>query len=118
MPMASLIPASHDNETGKIGARKLDGWLDDADWKHAKIAFSHALDLEQGGASTKWSNPQTGVQGSFEAVGNAYPGDHGRCRAFHADIDRKSAVRSLQGTACADQAGEWQVMKVKPSKKS
>lgn len=101
-----------------MASAKLVGWLDSEDWKHAKTAFSRALDAEKSGSATNWDNPGSGAKGTFVAVGQAYPGSDGLCRAFHADIDRETADHALEGTACAGKSGEWQVTEVKPSKKS
>ncbi|MGP8193648.1 MAG: RT0821/Lpp0805 family surface protein [Methylovirgula sp.] len=117
MPMASLIPNPHDDETGSVAKPQLAGWLDGEDWQSAKTAFSQALD-EKNAAATTWDNPKSGAKGTFVAVGQAYPGVSGLCRAFHADIDREKADKSLEGTACAGKSGEWQVTEVKPSKQS
>ncbi len=118
IPMASLIPGNHDDETGTIAKPRLAGWLDGEDWERAKTAFSRALDAEKSGSATNWDNPASGAKGTFVAVGQAYPGDGGLCRAFHADIDRQTADDSLEGTACAGKSGEWQVTEIKPTNKS
>lgn len=119
IPMASLIPKPHNDPTGSIAKPQLAGWLDKADWQHAKTAFSRALNAHQSGSTTTWANPTSGAKGSFAAVGEAYPGGSGgHCRAFLANIDRQAAVRSLEGTACADKSGAWQVTEVRPTKKT
>ena len=117
MPMASLIQKPHDDETGVTAQSKLVGWLDREDWNYAKMAFSRALDAEKTGAATTWDNPTSGTKGTFVAVGQAYPGAGGLCRAFRADIARQAADHALEGTACAGKSGEWQVTEVKPSNK-
>lgn len=117
MPMASLIPKPHNDEIGATAKSKLVGWLDDDDWKHAKAAFSRALDTEKKGATANWQNPTSGSRGTFVALGRAYPGSDGLCRAFHANIDREAAQRILDGTACTGKSGEWQVTEIKPAPK-
>lgn len=117
MPMASLIPGSHDEGTGAIGKLPLAGWLDGDDWKHAKQAFSRALDAEKIDSAISWDNPNSGAKGTFVALGQAYPGEGGLCRSFHANIDRRSADDMLEGTACAGKSGEWKVTEIKPNKK-
>jgi surface antigen len=117
MPMASLLPEAHDDmPTSSIAKSKLSDWIDGEDWQLAKLAFTQALD-EKAGATTTWDNPKTGAKGSFAAVGDSYAGVAGRCRDFHADIDQKSADKTLEGTACAGKAGDWQVTDIKPAKR-
>ena len=117
MPMASLIPKPHGDAAGSLAQSKFVGWLDSDDWKHAKTALSRALDAEETGTTTSWDNPSSGARGTFVAVGRAYPGSDGLCRAFHADIGPPAADHTVDGTACAGKAGEWQVTEIKPSTK-
>lgn len=117
MPMASLIPDRHEDDiTGTIAEPQLAGWIDAADWQHAKTAFSQALAAKTS-APMAWDNPQSGDRGSFTALGQAYPGTAGICRAFHADIDRQKSDQALEGTACAGKSGTWQVTEIKAANK-
>ncbi len=120
MPMGSLMPEPHEDETtGSIAKPKLTNWIPEDDWPSAKPAFAKALD-ETSGAAATWDNPKSGVKGRFVAIGGAYAGVSGRCRAFQADIDAPKSDKDkiLEGTACASKSGEWQVTEIKPVKKS
>ena len=119
LPMGSLMPGgSHDDdETGSIQKSQLAG-LNGNDWQRAKGAMASALDSQGDGAAVPWNNPDSGIKGSFAAVGAAYATDTGTCRGFHAAIDRKDADDQLQGTACADKSGDWQITNVQPLNKS
>jgi surface antigen len=119
MPMASLMPAPHGDEepTGTILTPQLADWLGKDDWQQAKPAFAQALE-EQKAAAVTWDNPKSGAKGTFKAVGEAYPSVSGRCRAFHADIDRDARDKTVEGIACADKSGSWQVTEIKPVGKS
>jgi hypothetical protein len=121
MPMASLMPNPHDDEpTGAIAKPQLANWLVGDDWQSAKTAFSRAL-AENNASAITWDNPKSGTKGTFVAVGDAYQGASGPCRAFHAEIDRQAAQapdESLEGIACAGTSGDWQVTEVKPAKQS
>lgn len=112
MPMASLMPAHYDDETGSIPDFRSNGWLDDADWRRAKPAFDKAL-AEKAASAESWNNPDSGAKGKFRAVGQAFAGSVGMCRGFHATVVESAANRALEGTACADKAGNWQVTNVK-----
>jgi surface antigen len=119
MPMASFVPNLHDDETtGSIAKPQLSDWLDREDWQSAKTAFSQALDEKNVAEATSWDNPKSGTKGTFIAIGEPFPGMSGPCRAFHADIDRQATDKALEGTACANRSGEWQVTEVKPAKQS
>ncbi len=113
MPMASLMPAHHDDETGSIPNFQLAGWLDDADWQRAKPAFDKAL-AETNVSAVSWANPDSGAKGNFKAVGQAFAGTAGMCRGFHATLVEPAANKALEGTACSDKTGNWQVTDVKP----
>lgn len=115
MPMASLLPAKHDDETGAIAKPQLANWLDNEDWQRAKPAFDEAL-AEKTASAVTWANPDSGAKGKFMAVGQAFSGIAGRCRGFHATIVRSAADKALEGTACADKAGTWQITEVKSAK--
>jgi surface antigen len=118
MPMASLMPDRHDDDsTGAIPTPQVAGWLDPDDWQTAKPAFNQALE-QKSPSPMAWDNPKSGAKGSFIADGEAYPGVSGTCRAFHAEIERDSNGRALEGTACAEKTGVWQVTQIKVSDKS
>ncbi len=122
LPMASLMPGSHDDEqTASIPPPEKPpiAGLKDEDWQRAKLALASAMDSDSNGTEVPWDNPDSGAKGSFAAIGEAYTTDTGTCRGFRADIDHKDADGdSLQGTACADKSGEWVITDVKPWNKS
>jgi surface antigen len=119
LPMASLMPGSHDDEqTASKSEQPPIAGLEGEDWQRAKVALASALSSDGNGDAVPWDNPDSGAKGSFAAIGEAYTTDTGTCRGFRAAIDRKDADNSLQGTACADKRGEWVVTDVKPWNKS
>jgi surface antigen len=121
LPMASLMPpGSHDDDdskTASIPDSQIAG-LAGEDWRLARIALESAMGTGGNGAAVPWNNPNSGLKGSFTPVGDAYATDTGTCRGFQAAIDRKDANEDLQGTACTDKSGDWQITDVKPWKKS
>jgi surface antigen len=68
-------------------------------------------------APVAWTNPDSGTKGSFLPIGDAYATASGTCRAFSAAVDRNDVDDSLQGTACSDKNGIWQVTDVRPAAK-
>lgn len=119
MPMASLMPNAHDDDeiTGSVVKPQLSDWLGKEDWQEAKPAFAQALE-EKDAAAVAWDNPKSGARGRFMALGDAYPGVSGTCRAFHADVDRAQRYKAVEGVACADKSGSWQVTELKAPKRS
>jgi len=117
MPMASLLPAPHDDETASIAKPQLTAWLGTQDWLCAKPAFDEALAETETSAVT-WSNPDSGAKGKFTPVGEAFSGIAGMCRGFQGAIAGSAANKAFEGTACADKAGVWQVTEVKSAKQS
>jgi surface antigen len=118
-PISPLMtPGSKDDVTGAITKASIANLLEPEDWRRAKAALSTALDPQGNGSLVGWDNPESGNKGSFTPVGKAYPLDTGICRVFLAELDRKGAEQSLQGTACADTKGEWTIAEAKPWKKA
>jgi surface antigen len=114
MPMGSLL--GDDDTTGSIPQSGFDGLVGE-DWQLAKAALAQALGGNQPVGATTWTNPDSGSKGSFSAVGAAYATASGTCRGFAAAVDRNQTDDSLQGTACANRPGDWQVTDVRPIKK-
>ncbi|WP_297296881.1 RT0821/Lpp0805 family surface protein [uncultured Methylovirgula sp.] len=112
MPMGSLL--GDDDTTGSIQKPQLDGLVGE-DWRRAKAALIAALGA--GNAPVAWTNPDSGTKGSFSPVGAAYATASGTCRAFSAAVDRNDIDDSLQGTACSNRTGDWQVTDVRPAAK-
>jgi surface antigen len=115
-PISPLMSAKEDT-TGSLPKLPIANLLEPEDWRRAKAALSTALDPQGNGTLVGWDNPDSGNKGSFIPVGKAYPLDTGICRVFLAELDRKGAEQSLQGTACADKKGEWTIAEAKPWKK-
>jgi surface antigen len=118
-PISPLMtPSSKDDVTGTITKASIANLLEPEDWRRAKAALSTALDPQGNGSLVGWDNPESGNKGSFIPVGKPYPLESGICRVFLAELDRKGAEQSIQGTACADTKGEWTIAEAKPWKKA
>jgi surface antigen len=118
MPIGSLVSHTDDDVTGSISRPILTEGLGAEDKRRAKAAMTTALDPQGAGSTVAWDNPESGIKGTFVPVGKAYPENERICRAFLAEIDLKTAEKSLQGTACADKDGSWMVTETKPFKKT
>ena len=88
------------------------------DLAFAKAAASEVLRRGEKDASQEWENPTTGARGTVTPIASAYTQDGQTCRDFLASYVTKSAQSWLQGEACQEDRGAWQVRALKPWKSS
>jgi len=88
------------------------------DLAYAKAAASEVLRRGEKDASQEWENPTTGARGTVTPIASAYTQDGQTCRDFLASYVTKSAQSWLQGEACQEDRGAWQVRALKPWKSS
>jgi hypothetical protein len=126
------IPASHFDSlfggddgpetTGSIArppAAKASGELPPAgDLAYARAAASHVLSRGAKDASAPWENPQTGARGTVTPIASAYTQDGRTCRDFLASYVNGRSQAWLQGAACHQGKGVWEVRELKPWKRS
>lgn len=117
MPMQSMLPAS-DDVTGALSQVPFGQLLEEEDRRRERAALATALDPQGDGATIHWENPKTDHKGSVTPVGHAYPDDTKICRAFLSDLNHKGDLKTVQGTACSVNAGDWTVKDAKPFKKA
>ena len=118
IPLPSFSGISKSDVTGSIPVTSpLSKKLDNEDWRRAKGALAVALDPQGNGAPVTWENPQSRIKGSFVPVGQAWPKDDSICRTFLADLGGAHPQKQLQGNACRDKSGNWQVGEVEPWRK-
>jgi surface antigen len=115
-PISPLI-SSREETTTTVTKAPLANLLEPEDWHRAKAALSAALNPQGNGTLVGWDNPDTGNNGSFTPIGKAYPLNSRICRVFLAKLDRKGDERSIKGTACSENGGEWTIAEAKPWKK-
>ena len=113
-PMGSMLP---EDVTGSMATVPFGALLDEEDRRREKAALATALDPQGDGSTVHWENPTSGRKGALTAVAHAYPQDAKVCRAFLGELRDGTTSRSVQGTACALAAGDWEVRDVKPFKK-
>ena len=119
IPLPSLMSNTSDDVTGSIrGISPLSNSLDQEDWRRARGAMGLALDPQGNGSPVTWENPQSRARGSFTPVGEAKAVDDKICRAFIAELGGSLKNESLQGDACRDRSGDWNVGKVLPWKRA
>jgi len=70
--------------------------------------------LEHDGASGPWENPHTGARGTITPLATAYRDNGIECRDFLASYVREKAEAWMQGEACRNGSGRWEVRTFKP----
>lgn len=113
-PMGSLLPA--DDVTASNSPVPFGRMLDEEGRRREKAALATALDPQGDGATVKWDNAKSGDKGAITAVGKAFNAESRVCRAFVGELRQGDATRKLQGTACAESAGEWKMTESQPLK--
>jgi surface antigen len=61
-----------------------------------------------------WENPQTGARGTVTPIAEAYDQDGVTCHDFLASYVRNGSESWLQGEACRQGKGRWEVRHMKP----
>jgi hypothetical protein len=90
----------------------------DADLAYARAAVSEVLTRGGKDASLPWENPHTGARGTVTPLATAYSQDGKTCRDFLASYIKGNSEAWLQGEACKQRKGVWQVHSLKPWKSS
>ena len=91
----------------------------EADLAFARNAASDVLTKGDKDSSQPWQNPETGARGSVTPLAQAYAGEDGRtCRDFLASYVNGKTENWLQGSACHNGNGRWQIHTLKPWRQS
>jgi len=88
------------------------------DLAYAKAAATEVLRRGEKDASIDWENPTTGARGTVTPIASSYTQAGQTCRDFLASYVTKTAQSWLQGEACQEPQGGWQVRTLKPWKSS
>lgn len=110
------------DQTGSItpppGTKEVAELPPDADLAYARAAASELLRRGEKDASIAWENPRTGARGTVTPVASAYTSDGRTCHDFLASYVTSSAQSWMQGEACKQQKGVWEIRALKPWKRS
>jgi len=87
------------------------GAVTGADLAAASAATTTLLDHRNGGP---WENPATGARGTITPLAAAYRDNGIECRDFLASYVHDRAEAWMQGEACRDRIGGWEVRSLKP----
>jgi surface antigen len=91
----------------------------ETDLAFARNAASDVLTKGDKDSSQPWQNPETGARGSVTPLAQAYASDDGRtCRDFLASYVNGKTENWLQGSACHNGNGRWEIHTLKPWRQS
>ncbi|MFZ0669365.1 MAG: RT0821/Lpp0805 family surface protein [Pseudolabrys sp.] len=88
----------------------------DADLAYARAAASAVLSRGEKDTSMPWENPSTGARGTVTPIASVYTVDGRTCRDFLASFVTGNSQSWLQGEACKQRQGDWEVRTFKPWK--
>ena len=100
------------------GAKEVSELPPDGDLVYARAAASEVLRSGKKGASQPWENPATGARGMVTPIASAYTQDGQTCRDFLASYINAKSQSWMQGEACRQHQGAWEVRTLKPWKRS
>jgi len=114
--------ASSSDTTGSItpppGAKQAEGLPPAADLAYTKAAVKAVLAQGHKDASQPWENPSTGARGTVTPIASAYNEGGQTCHDFLASYVSGTSEAWLQGAACKQTRGAWEVRTMKPWKRS
>ena len=90
----------------------------DTDLEFARMAIVDVLKRGSKDISIPWENPSSGARGTVTPIAAAYNRDGSTCRNFLASYVQQSAEVWLQGEACRENKGPWEVKSLRPWRRS
>jgi hypothetical protein len=115
----SVFGGDKSDQTGTItpppGAKQMTQLPPDADLVFTRAAVSDVLNRPND-ASVPWENPRSGARGTVTPLASAYTSDGQTCRDFLASYVQGTSQAWLQGEACKQHKGVWEVRTMKPWK--
>ena len=110
------------DSTGSItpppGAKGVSELPPAGDLVFARAAASDVLTRGGKDSSAPWENPRSGARGTVTPIASAYTQDGQTCRDFLASYVQGSSQSWMQGEACRQSQGSWEVRTLKPWKRS
>ena len=115
----SVFGGDKSDQTGSItpppGAKQMTQLPPDADLAFTRAAVSDVLNRPND-ASVPWENPRSGARGTVTPIASAYTQDGQTYRDFLASYVQGTSQAWLQGEACKQHKGVWEVRTMKPWK--
>jgi surface antigen len=111
-----------DDVSGSVAARKAvltaAALPPDADLEFARMAIVDMLKRNSKDSSIPCENPGTGAHGTVTPIAAAYKREGATCRDFLASYVQRGAEAWLQGEACRENKGPWEVKSLRPWRRS
>lgn len=118
MQLGSLLDQNDTQVTGSIpsagGKAPVPPGTAERDLAYARAAAADVLDRGGKDTSMPWENPGTGARGTVTPIATAYTQDGVTCRDFLASYVSNGSEAWLQGEACRQRRGKWEVRSLKP----
>jgi surface antigen len=118
----SLLGGAKSEQTGTItpppGTKAVADLPPDHDLVYARAAATEVLGRGVKNASAPWENPSSGARGTVTPIASSYVQGGQTCQDFLASYVNGSAQSWLQGEACKQDKGDWEVRSLKPWKQS
>ncbi|MFN3656537.1 MAG: RT0821/Lpp0805 family surface protein [Pseudolabrys sp.] len=117
----SFFGSDKGDQTGSIPSQPAKSVAElppETDLVFARAAASELLRRGQKDASLTWENPKTGARGTVTPIASAYRSEGRTCHDFLASYVTDKAQSWLQGEACKEQKGAWEVRAFKPWNRS
>src|SRR5262249_34565364 len=80
----------------------------------ARAAVSELMSHGGKDTSVPWENPRTGAGGTITPIASAYSQDGLTCQDFLASYVREGSESWMQGEACRQHQGRWEVRNLRP----
>ena len=118
--LESLFSRTDDkaDPTGSIVTAQALALPPEADLAYARAAVAEVLDRGGKDLSLPWENPRTGARGTVTPLAAASSQEGLVCQDFLVSYVRGRDETWLQGEACRQQQGRWEVRRLKPWKRS
>ncbi len=113
----SDVKPDHTGSIGRSEVAKVE-LPSDGDLAYTRAAAAEVLTRGGNDISMPWENPSTGARGTVTPIAAAYSQDGLTCRDFLASYVRGASEAWLQGEACRESKGKWEVRSLKPWKRS
>lgn len=94
------------------------GLPSETDLVFARMAIVDVLKRNSKDISAPWENPSSGARGTVTPVASAYSRDGATCHDFLASYIRQGSETWLQGEACREKKGPWEVKSFRPWRRS
>jgi surface antigen len=109
-----------DDVTGSLGRPRAKAAVagaalpSETDLVFARMAIVEVLGRGSKDISVPWENPSSGARGTVTPIASAYTRDGTTCHDFLASYLRQGAETWLQGEACRESKGRWEVKSLRP----